>query len=76
LKKIFCSSRKSHHIGAAYSGALETLFQRRTFAGLAFESLLKHIVSEKTLTTALKFVKILWAERTNEKLVQDHQSAG
>ena len=57
-------------IGAAYSGALETLFQRKDFAGLAFESLLKNIVSEKTLATALKFVKILWAERTNEKLVK------
>jgi two-component system, chemotaxis family, sensor kinase CheA len=57
-------------IGAAYSGALETLFQRKDFAGLAFEALLKNIVSEKTLATALKFVKILWAERTNEKLVK------
>jgi len=57
-------------IGSAYSGALETLFQRKDFAGLGFESLLKNIVSEKTLTTALKFVKILWAERTNEKLVK------
>jgi HPt (histidine-containing phosphotransfer) domain-containing protein/PAS domain-containing protein len=57
-------------IGAAYSAALETLFQRKDFAGLPFESLLKTIVSEKTLATALKFVKILWAERTNEKLVK------
>jgi two-component system chemotaxis sensor kinase CheA len=57
-------------IGAAYSGALETLFQRKDFAGLPFESLLKSVVSEKTLATALKFVKILWAERTNEKLVK------
>jgi two-component system, chemotaxis family, sensor kinase CheA len=57
-------------IGAAYSGALETLFQRKDFAGLPFESLLKNIVSERTMTTALKFVKILWAERTNEKLVK------
>jgi HPt (histidine-containing phosphotransfer) domain-containing protein/PAS domain-containing protein len=57
-------------IGSAYSGALETLFQRKDFAGLAFESLLKNIVSERTLATALKFVKILWAERTNEKLVK------
>ncbi len=57
-------------IGAAYSGALESLFQRKDFAGLPFESLLKPIVSERTLTTALKFVKILWAERTNEKLVK------
>jgi two-component system chemotaxis sensor kinase CheA len=57
-------------IGSAYSGALEALFQRKDFAGLAFENLLKNIVSEKTLNTALKFVKILWAERTNEKLVK------
>jgi two-component system chemotaxis sensor kinase CheA len=57
-------------IGSAYSSALETLFQRKEFAGLAFEDLLKNIVSERTLATALKFVKILWAERTNEKLVK------
>ena len=57
-------------IGAAYSAALEALFSRNDFAGLPFESLLKSIVSEKTLATALKFVKILWAERTNEKLVK------
>src|ERR1700678_1623814 len=57
-------------IGAAYSGALETLFQRKDFSGLAFENLLKNIVSERTLATALKFVKSLLAERTNEKLVK------
>ena len=57
-------------IGASYSSALEMLFQRKDFAGLAFEDLLKSIVSERTLATALKFVKILWAERTNEKLVK------
>jgi two-component system chemotaxis sensor kinase CheA len=58
------------NIGSAYSSALESLFQRKDFAGLAFESLLKSVVSERTLATALKFVKILWAERTNEKLVK------
>jgi len=57
-------------IGAAYSTAMESLFQRTDIAGLAFETLLKNIVSEKTLATALKFVRILWAERTNEKLVK------
>jgi two-component system chemotaxis sensor kinase CheA len=63
-------------IGSAYSGAMETLFQRKDFAGVAFESLLKNIVSEKTLATALKFVKILWAERTNEKLVKSINPLG
>jgi HPt (histidine-containing phosphotransfer) domain-containing protein/PAS domain-containing protein len=57
-------------IGSAYSGALETLFQRKDFAGLPFENLLKNIVSERTLATATKFVTILWSERTNEKLVK------
>ena len=57
-------------IGSAYSAAMETLFHRKDFAGLAFENLLKNIVSERTLATALKFVKVLWAERTNEKLVK------
>jgi HPt (histidine-containing phosphotransfer) domain-containing protein/PAS domain-containing protein len=63
-------------IGSAYSGAMETLFQRKDFAGIAFENLLKNIVSEKTLATALKFVKILWAERTNEKLVKSINPLG
>lgn len=63
-------------IGSAYSTALETLFQRQDIAGLHFEELLKNIVSEKTLTTALKFVKVLWAERTNEKLVKSINPLG
>lgn len=57
-------------IGASYSSALESLFQRKDFAGLPFEKLLKNIVSEKTLSTALKFVGVLWSERTKENLVK------
>jgi HPt (histidine-containing phosphotransfer) domain-containing protein/PAS domain-containing protein len=57
-------------IGASYSSALETLFQRSDFAGLPFEKLLKNVVSEKTLATALKFVGVLWSERTKENLVK------
>jgi len=57
-------------IGASYSSALEGLFQRNDFAGLPFEKLLKNIVSEKTLATALKFVAVLWSERTKENLVK------
>ena len=63
-------------IGNAYSAALETLFQRKDIEGLAFQNLLKDIVSEKTLTTALKFVKVLWTERTNEKLVKSINPLG
>jgi two-component system chemotaxis sensor kinase CheA len=57
-------------IGSSYSSALETLFQRSDFAGLSFEQLLKNVVSEKTLATALKFVGVLWSERTKENLVK------
>jgi two-component system chemotaxis sensor kinase CheA len=63
-------------IGSAYSSAMETLFQRTDIAGLPFESLLKSIVSERTLTTALKFIKVLWSERTNEKLVKSINPLG
>ena len=57
-------------IGASYSSALESLFQRSDFAGLPFEKLLKNVVSDKTLATALKFVGVLWSERTKENLVK------
>src|SRR5882757_6619153 len=57
-------------IGASYSSALESLFERSDFAGLPFEKLLQNIVSEKTLSTALKFVGVLWSERTKENLVK------
>jgi two-component system, chemotaxis family, sensor kinase CheA len=63
-------------IGASYSGALESLFQRSDFAGLHFEQLLKDIVSEKTLTTAIKFVGVLWSERTKENLVKSINPLG
>jgi two-component system, chemotaxis family, sensor kinase CheA len=64
------------NIGSSYSGALESLFQRADFAGLPFESLLKGIVTEKTLATALKFVGVLWAERTKENLVKSINPLG
>src|SRR5271168_507235 len=63
-------------IGASYSSALESLFQRTDFAGLHFEQLLKGVVSEKTLATALKFVGVLWSERTKENLVKSINPLG
>ena len=63
-------------IGGAYSSALETLFQRKDLAGLASRRCSRNIVSEKTLATALKFVKVLWSERTNEKLVKSINPLG
>jgi two-component system, chemotaxis family, sensor kinase CheA len=63
-------------IGSTYSAALEKLFQRKDFAGLKFEALLREIVSERTLVTAEKFVSILWSERTNENLVKSINPLG
>jgi two-component system chemotaxis sensor kinase CheA len=63
-------------IGASYSSALESLFQRNDFAGLRFEQLLKDIVSERTLATAIKFVGVLWSERTKENLVKSINPLG
>jgi two-component system, chemotaxis family, sensor kinase CheA len=58
------------HIGAAHSASLARLFKAEHVAGLSFEDLLRPIVSEKTLATAMKFVDVLWSERTRENLVR------
>ena len=63
-------------IGTSYSAAMEDLFERNDFAGLPFEKLLKGIVTEKTLATALKFVGVLWTERTKENLVKSINPLG
>ena len=63
-------------IGGAHSAALSGLFQREDIAGLTFEQLLQDIVPEKTLTTAKKFVKVLWSERTKENLVRSINPLG
>ena len=67
---------REQRIGAAYSAALEKMFQRQDLAGLAFEDLLKNVVSERTLATAGKYVKLLWAERTKENLVKSINPLG
>jgi two-component system chemotaxis sensor kinase CheA len=63
-------------IGSAHSAAMKDLFKREEIAGLSFEQLLKGIVPEKTLNTAMKFVKVLWAERTKENLVRSINPLG
>lgn len=63
-------------IGGAHSAALGDLFQRQDIAGLSFEQLLQNIVPERTLNTAMKFVKVLWSERTKENLVKSINPLG
>ena len=57
-------------IGKAHSAALSTLFRRDHFDGLAFEELLRGLVTDATLATATKYVKLLWGERANENLIK------
>lgn len=57
-------------ISATHSGSMERLFKREHLAGISFEDLLQPIVPAKTLQTAIRFVEVLWSERTKENLVK------
>ena len=57
-------------IGKAYSASLSALFRRDDFSGMTLEELLRDTVTEKTLATAMKYVKLLWGERANENLIR------
>ncbi|MGH8175034.1 MAG: ATP-binding protein [Steroidobacter sp.] len=57
-------------LGSERSMALNTIFRREEFAGITFDQLLREIVPEKTLRTAMDYVALLWGERVNEKLVK------
>lgn len=61
---------KDLKIGTERSMALNTIFRREEFTDLTFDQLLKEIVPEKTLRTAMDYVALLWGERVNEKLVK------
>jgi HPt (histidine-containing phosphotransfer) domain-containing protein/two-component sensor histidine kinase len=61
---------KDLKLGSERSMALNTIFRRDEFSNLTFDELLKQIVPEKTLRTAMDYVALLWGERVNEKLVK------
>lgn len=61
---------KDLKLGSERSLALNNIFRREEFKDLTFDSLLKGIVPEKTLKTAMDYVALLWGERVNEKLVK------
>jgi two-component system, chemotaxis family, sensor kinase CheA len=61
---------KELKLGSERSMALNTIFRREDFLNLSFDNLLKDIVPEKTLKTAMDYVALLWGERVNEKLVK------
>lgn len=57
-------------LGSERSEALERIFRRQDFDKLGFEDLLRGIVQDKTRETASEYVKLLWGERVNEKLIK------
>jgi two-component system, chemotaxis family, sensor kinase CheA len=61
---------KDLKVGSERSLALNTIFRREEFTGITFDELLKDMVTEKTLRTAMDYVSLLWGERVNEKLVK------
>jgi two-component system, chemotaxis family, sensor kinase CheA len=61
---------KDLKLGSERSMALNQIFRREEFTDLTFDKLLKDIVPEKTLRTAMDYVALLWGERVNEKLVK------
>jgi two-component system chemotaxis sensor kinase CheA len=65
-----------HRIGSVWSEALTHMFSRSDFAGLSFEDLLKDLVPLATLTTAAKYVKLLWGERAHENLMKSINPLG
>jgi HPt (histidine-containing phosphotransfer) domain-containing protein len=66
----------NHRIGSVWSDALAQMFSRNDFAGLSFEDLLKDLVPLATLTTATKYVKLLWGERAHENLMKSINPLG
>ncbi|GAC1456488.1 MAG: hypothetical protein PVSMB6_14320 [Steroidobacteraceae bacterium] len=65
-----------HNIGSVWSDALTRMFSRNDFAGLSFEDLLRDLVPLATLTTATKYVKLLWGERAHENLMKSINPLG
>ena len=65
-----------YRIGAVWSQALTHMFGREDFAGLSFEELLRDKVTPETLTTATKFIKLLWGERAHENLMKSINPLG
>ena len=70
VKDGLCLIDADFRIGSTRSAALSTLFRRERFDGLYFEDMLRDLVPEKTLVTAMKYVKLLWGERVNENLIR------
>jgi two-component system chemotaxis sensor kinase CheA len=65
-----------YRIGAVWSEALTRMFGRNDFAGLTFEELLRDLVPAATLSTAVKYIKLLWGDRAHENLMKSINPLG
>ena len=65
-----------YRIGTVWSEALSGMFERKDFAGLAFEDLLHDLVPAGTLSTAMKYIKLLWGDRAHENLMKSINPLG
>jgi len=65
-----------YRIGAVWSEALTRMFSRNDFAGLTFEELLRDLVPQATLSTAMKYIKLLWGDRAHENLMKSINPLG
>ena len=68
-----------YKIGTVWSEALTRMFSRNDFAGLSFEDLLKKNlvpVPSTTLSTAMKYIKLLWGDRAHENLMKSINPLG
>ncbi|MBS0580046.1 MAG: Hpt domain-containing protein [Proteobacteria bacterium] len=66
----------NYRIGSVWSEALTRMFSRSDFAGLSFEDLLQGLVPAATLTTAMKYIKLLWGDRAHENLMKSINPLG
>src|SRR5690606_27289955 len=76
VKEGFFLLDADYRIGSVWSDALERLFGRQHFAGLAFEELLRDLVPPATLATATKYIKLLWGDRAHENLMKSINPLG
>ena len=65
-----------YRIGSVWSEALTRMFGRNDFAGLTFEELLEDLVPQSTLSTAVKYIKLLWGDRAHENLMKSINPLG
>jgi two-component system, chemotaxis family, sensor kinase CheA len=66
----------NYRIGSVWSEALTRMFSRHDFAGLSFEELLQDLVPAATLSTATKYIKLLWGDRAHENLMKSINPLG